>query len=59
MTASGLLTFGAPPARGFVITADFGYYWRCLFQEDLSEIQKFMKNIWEHKGIKIETVKGS
>jgi len=56
-TDSGLLTFAAAPAAGAVITADFGYYWRCIFQEDLSEFQKFMSQLWEHKGVKIETVK--
>jgi len=56
-TNSGLLTFTAAPAAGAVITADFGYYWRCIFQEDLSEFDKFMNHLWEHKGIKIETVK--
>jgi uncharacterized protein (TIGR02217 family) len=57
MTDSGLLTFAAAPAAETVITADFGYYWRCHFQEDLSEFDKFMNQLWEHKGIKIETVK--
>ncbi|MGO9622373.1 MAG: DUF2460 domain-containing protein [Desulfobaccales bacterium] len=56
-TDSGLLTFTTPPAAGAVITADFGYYWRCIFQEDLSEFDKFMNQLWEHRGIKIETVK--
>ncbi|MGA8573975.1 MAG: DUF2460 domain-containing protein [Desulfobaccales bacterium] len=54
---SGLLTFTNAPVSGTVITADFGYYWRCHFQEDLSEFDKFMSQLWEHKGIKIETVK--
>ena len=54
---SGLLTFTNAPATGTVITVDFGYYWRCHFQEDLSEFDKFMNQLWEHKGIKIETVK--
>jgi uncharacterized protein (TIGR02217 family) len=56
-TDSGLLTFAAPPAAGFAVTADFGYYRRCIFQEDLSEFDKFMNQLWEHKGLKIETVK--
>ena len=56
-TDSGLLTFTTPPGAGVVITADFGYYWRCIFQEDLSEFDKFMNQLWEHKGLKIETVK--
>ncbi|MGD0826982.1 MAG: DUF2460 domain-containing protein [Desulfobaccales bacterium] len=56
-TDSGLLTFTAAPAAGAVITADFGYYRRCIFQEDLSEFDKFMNQLWEHKGLKIETVK--
>ncbi len=56
-TDSGLLTFSAAPAAGVVISADFGYYRRCRFQEDTSEFDKFMNQLWEHKGIKIETVK--
>ncbi len=56
-TDSGLLTFTTAPAAGAVITADFGYYWRCIFQEDLSEFDKFMNQLWQHKGLKIETVK--
>ena len=56
-TDSGLLTFTTPPGAGVVITADFGYYRRCIFQEDLSEFDKFMYQLWEHKGVKIETVK--
>jgi len=54
---SGLLTFTLAPAAAAVITADFGYYRRCIFQEDLSEFDKFMSQLWEHKGVKIETVK--
>ena len=58
-TDSGLLAFFSTtaPATGVVISADFGYYRRCRFQEDTSEFDKFMNQLWEHKGIKIETVK--
>jgi uncharacterized protein (TIGR02217 family) len=54
---SGLLTFTAAPAPGAVVSADFGYYWRCRFQNDLYEFSKFLYQVWELKKLTLETVK--
>ncbi len=59
---SGVMTFVTPPAGeegetpAQIITADFGYYWRCCFKESLAEVEKFLHKVWSGK-ITLETEK--
>lgn len=57
VSASGLLTLGAPPAAGAEVMADFSYYFRCRFLQDEAEFTEFMQNLWELKKLEMVTRK--
>jgi uncharacterized protein (TIGR02217 family) len=54
--ASGLLTVASPPAAGLAVTADFTYYFRCRFVDDVSEFENFMQNLWQLKQLQFTSV---
>jgi hypothetical protein len=49
------LTFSSPPTSGTVITADFGYYFMCRFQEGLP-LENFAYRLWSLKELKFTSV---
>jgi uncharacterized protein (TIGR02217 family) len=46
---SGLVTFGAAPGSGLIISADFTYYFRCRFIDDRYDFENFMYRLWQLK----------
>lgn len=52
----GLVTYGAAPAAGHAITADFTYYWPVRFQDDSIDFERFMNLLWAQKSVKLITL---
>ncbi len=50
----GTLLFNSPPPAGAVITADFGYFWRCRFLDDHYDFENFVANWWELKKLTLQ-----
>ena len=47
ISATGLVTFTAPPAVGEVITWSGAFYFRCRFGEDTADFARTLPNLWE------------
>jgi uncharacterized protein (TIGR02217 family) len=56
INSTGLITFATAPTLGTQVKADFQYYWRCRFVEDLPEFVNFV-NLWWEANLKIQQVK--
>jgi uncharacterized protein (TIGR02217 family) len=56
-TATGLVTFTTAPAAGVAVTADFTFYWRVRFLEDVAEFEKFALALWQLKKLAFISVK--
>ena len=54
---TGILTFGAPPPLGAVITVDFSYYFRCRFMSDAYGFENFMFRLWSLKKLDFISVR--
>lgn len=53
----GLLTdIRGPVPSGVSITADFTYYWRVRFSNDMTEFENFMYQLWSTRQIKFKSV---
>lgn len=59
ISASGLVTFTAPPGLGLAIAWSGTYYWRCRFEDDTLEFAEFASLFWEQKSLKFRTVLGA
>jgi uncharacterized protein (TIGR02217 family) len=57
ISATGLVTFTAPPANAAALTWTGSYYWRVRFDTDSTEFNNFMAHLWECKSIKLRQVK--
>lgn len=55
----GVITFNAGhiPASGKLIDWTGSFYYRCRFLQDMSEFNKFMKNLWENKKVDFRSEK--
>lgn len=49
--STGIVTFATPPVAGHALTADFTFYYRCRFKDDVADFNQFMKSLWENKGL--------
>ncbi|MEO5331076.1 MAG: DUF2460 domain-containing protein [Magnetococcus sp. YQC-5] len=47
ISATGLVTFTAPPAVGAVLTWSGVFYFRCRFGEDTADFARTLPNLWE------------
>jgi uncharacterized protein (TIGR02217 family) len=56
-SATGLVTFTAPPAAGRAVTADFSYYFRCRFISDAYSFENFMYQLWSLKKLDFISVR--
>jgi uncharacterized protein (TIGR02217 family) len=54
---NGLLTFGTAPAVGVNVTADFSYYFRLRFKNDMQEFENFINNLWNAKTVELRSIK--
>ena len=51
------LIFDEAPSLDIVITADFSFYYRCRFLDDVEDFDQWAKNLWENKSLKFISVK--
>ncbi len=51
------VTFGAPPAAGAIVSADYAYYFVCRFSEDTLDFENFAHLLWKIGSVKLQTVK--
>lgn len=49
----GVVTFSSAPAAGVAVTADFSYYYRLRFKQDINEFEQFMNNLWALKTLEL------
>lgn len=49
----GIVTFGTAPGAGLAVTADFSYYYRLRFKQDINEFEQFMSNLWALKTLEL------
>jgi uncharacterized protein (TIGR02217 family) len=47
ISATGVVTFSAPPAAAAVLTWTGAYYWRVRFLQDIAEFDLFMANVFQ------------
>lgn len=53
---TGLITAAAPAPLGAVVTADFTYYHRVRFTDDLQDFENLMVDLWQLGECKIQSV---
>lgn len=53
----GVVTFTSPPGNGALITADFGFYFRCRFADDSADFEHWADTLWNAKQINLQQVK--
>lgn len=51
--AYGMVTFLAAPPVGTVLTWTGGYYYRCRFEQDSMDFDRFLWNLWEAKRVEL------
>lgn len=54
---NGQISFVTAPAAGVAITADFSYYFRVRFKNDLQEFENFLQNLWSAKTVELRSVR--
>lgn len=56
VSSSGLVTFVTAPAAGAVLKWTGAYYWRCCFDKDEADFDKFLQDLWELKTLEFHSV---
>lgn len=56
ISQAGVVTFDAAPGLNVVITADFGFYYRCRFKEDYSKLSRIAPEVWKSDELVLVTV---
>ena len=59
ISAVGVVTFNSAPAVGHNMTWTGGFYYRCRFDDDSNEFERFMNGRWELKTLKMVGSLGS
>lgn len=54
---TGIVTFAAAPAANKPLTWTGSYYWRCVFEDDDMDFDRFVSQMWEVKKLTVKTVK--
>lgn len=54
---TGIVTFTAAPANGAALTWTGSFYWRCTFEDDSMDFDKFMNLLWSVKKLSLKTQK--
>ena len=57
ISSSGLVTFVTAPTAGQALTWSGTYYWRCRFETDQLDVEKFMHQLWQARTVDFRTVK--
>jgi uncharacterized protein (TIGR02217 family) len=53
----GVIRLNAAPAAAQEVRADFGFQWRCRFDDDALEFNNWQRRLWEAKTVKLKTVR--
>ena len=53
----GVVTFSTAPAAGDLLTWTGSYYWPCRFDEDTTDIRRFMNGLYDCRALKFSTEK--
>jgi|SRR5882672_8319673 len=57
-SAPGTITFSTfAPSAAQAIAASFSYYFPCRFDQDASDFNNFMSNLWENKKVVFKSIK--
>ncbi len=56
VSSSGLVTFVSAPAAGAVLKWTGSFYWRCCFDKDEADFEKFLQDLWELKTCEFHSV---
>ena len=57
ISSSGLVSFVTAPTAGQALTWSGTYYWRCRFETDQLDVEKFMHQLWQARTVDFRTVK--
>lgn len=57
VSATGLVTFVTAPANGNALTWTGSYYWRCRFEQDAEDFEKFLSQLWQLRQVELRTVR--
>jgi uncharacterized protein (TIGR02217 family) len=55
--ATGVATYTTAPAAGAVLSWTGGFYWRCRFDDDELDAERFLRRMWSAKKINFTTDK--
>lgn len=55
--ATGIVTFTTAPAAAAALTWDGSYFWRVRFNDDTTDFNNFLNQLWEAKKISFVTAK--
>lgn len=56
-TSTGVITFTSAPTNGATLAWSGQFYWRCRFLDDQVTAAKFMKDFWETRTLKFQSLK--
>jgi uncharacterized protein (TIGR02217 family) len=57
LSPTGHVNFFSPPADNVLITWSGEFYWRCRFEDDSVDFEKFANRIWESQEVKFRSIK--
>jgi uncharacterized protein (TIGR02217 family) len=52
LSAAGMLSFSSAPGNGYSVAADFAYFWRVRFQEDVLAFENFVQGLFSAGSVK-------
>jgi hypothetical protein len=59
LTTPNSLVFAGPPGSGALIGASFSYAFQCRFDDDATDFEQFMQNLWRVDALKFRSVRTS
>jgi uncharacterized protein (TIGR02217 family) len=51
------LVLDTAPGAGVQVSADYGFYFKCRFDDDVVEMENFMDQLWSVKSLKFTSIK--
>lgn len=55
ISSTGVVTFVTAPTGGQSLTWTGSFYWRCRFERDSADFEKFLQELWELKEVSFKT----
>lgn len=56
-TDTGIVTFDTAPGDTLAVTGTFTYYWRCAFEDDKIDFDKFAVAMWSNDKVAFQSLK--